>query len=203
MCWRTNSHGHISDWEYPTSKPPNESPIAVVGDSFAARIMTSIRWPDVLEQELGLSKEWNRYVGGKQTRAINLSRDGVGIVQFPRLLSCEAEAFQPDVIIASFIADDIVKKPVPPSASTPDISHATQVEQLVKQKILDEMPFWRPYPELLAVTFGAGLGLKPRLEPADLRYYPDDADGVRESVRALTAIRKKFGSGGVRASSDG
>ena len=41
--------------------------------------------------------------------------------------------------------------------------------------------------------FGAGLGLKPRLEPQDLMYNPDDADGVRESARALTAIRKKYG----------
>src|SRR5205814_8908459 len=52
MRWRTNSHGHVSDQEYPIGKPANEYRIVVLGDSFAAGIMSSIRWPDVREHVL-------------------------------------------------------------------------------------------------------------------------------------------------------
>ncbi|MFL5085553.1 MAG: hypothetical protein ACJ8FP_12115 [Xanthobacteraceae bacterium] len=43
--WRTNSHGHVSRFDYPQRKPPGEYRIAVIGDSFTANITNTCAGP--------------------------------------------------------------------------------------------------------------------------------------------------------------
>jgi hypothetical protein len=77
-----NSHGHVSQFEYPKQKPSGEYRIAVVGDSMTANITNNVRWTEVLEASLNASPEWRVRVGDSFTRVINFAVDGMGMVQF-------------------------------------------------------------------------------------------------------------------------
>lgn len=109
--WKTNSLGHVSNEEYPRQKPSSEYRIVVIGDSFAAGIMSNVRWTDVLQEKLNANKEWKGYVGGKFIRVINCGLDGISFVQFENVLKYEGLSLQPDLVVVNFITDDIKRQP--------------------------------------------------------------------------------------------
>ena len=108
--WRTNSYGHVSPFEYPTSKPPGEYRIAVVGDSYTANILNNVRWTEVLEDLLNQSIEWREHVGGNTTRVINFGVDGFGMVQLAGMVRSHVVAFEPDLTIVNFTVDAILQR---------------------------------------------------------------------------------------------
>jgi hypothetical protein len=165
--WRTNSHGHVSQFEYPRRKPPGEYRIAVVGDSMTANITNNVRWTEVVEERLNASPQWRASVGGQFTRVINFGIDGMGMEQFGAIARYHAMDFEPDLVMVNFISDDIYR-PLR-YARTPYQGETKQtVETYVRRNFLDRIDWFSLRPELFAATVGRLWGMRSSL-PVDTK----------------------------------
>ena len=159
--FHTNQYGHISYKEYPETKPDGEFRIVTIGDSFTAGVMNSVQWPDVLEARLGQNAVWQKKTG-KSLLVINLGIDGISAEQFMEVFEREGKRFDADLVLVSFILDDLPRRPY--------IRGQTQnhedIARFVRENILATCPWYAVYPELLANTaVGRRLGLRPKLDP--------------------------------------
>jgi len=198
--WRTNNHGHIARADYPQRKPAGEYRIAVVGDSFTAGVTNTVRWTDMLEDRLNGSPDWTASVKGRHTRVINFAVDGMGLIQMTAMARHYVPAFEPDLVVATFVTDDILRRLRFMNLPGQSADRDTLIRAYVKTNYLDAIDWFRLYPELFAATVGHFFGMRPQL-PIDprllLAYDPafkfkTRADGIRESaaaVRALVAAR--------------
>ena len=152
--WRTNSHGHVSQYEYPRRKPPGEYRIAVVGDSLTANITNTVRWTELVEEYLNAAPRWRAAVGGQFTRVINFGVDGMGMVQFGAMVRHHVIAFEPDLIIVNFIADDILRRVRYPNMPYATADRDKAVRAYVQTNFLDRIDWFRLFPELFAATVG-------------------------------------------------
>lgn len=105
FCWHgsVNDEGNIG--RMTASWSPNDLKILVVGDSFSAMPAGpegSITWTDFLPALL--SEAVGRHVSVK-----NYARDGYGILQMFHLALGMARIYNPDLIIVSFITDDLTR----------------------------------------------------------------------------------------------
>jgi hypothetical protein len=191
--WRTNSHGHVSQFEYPQRKPAGEYRIAVVGDSFTANITNNVRWTELLEHELNASPDWKASVNSRATRVINFAVDGMGLIQMAAMARHHVPAFEPDLLIVNFVTDDILRRLRYPNLPSPSADRAAQIKTYVQINYLDAIDWLRPYPELFAATIGRFLGMKPHL-PLDARLvlaespafkFATRAEGIRASAAAV------------------
>jgi hypothetical protein len=191
--WRTNSHGHVSQYEYPREKPAGEYRIAVVGDSFTANITNTIRWTEVVEAELNRSAEWKNGIGGKFTRVINFGVDGMGMVQFAAMVQHYAMGFEPDLIIVNFIVEDIWRRlnyRVAPEPSREGIS------DYVRTRFMSNIGWFGLCPELIVATvgrfWGKKCGLPLRAEAfvaSDPRnHYTDRGEALRMAAVSVRSI---------------
>jgi hypothetical protein len=186
--WRTNSHGHIADGEYPVEKPENEFRIITIGDSFTAGVTNSVRWPALLEECLSRDPEWTKLVG-KRTRVINLGLHGMGVVQFKEVFEREAIRFAPDLVLVSLILDDLRRKLFYQGKPREDNQTDAAIRAFVREKILRPLPWFGFYPEFLAVTkLGQRLGMRSRLEPQLIRHYPSIDASMAASLHSLRCI---------------
>jgi hypothetical protein len=186
--WQTNGHGHVSRVDYPVAKPADEFRIAVIGDSFAAGVTNSVRWPDVLEERLSASPGWSKCVPRK-TRVINLGRDGIGVVQFKDVFEQEAAGFAPDLVVVNLILDDLHRRPYYRGLSQPAASQQQTARHMIREKYLDPLPWYGLYPELLAGSLlGPRLGLQFHLDPQLARLYATVDESVQCSLAALRSI---------------
>src|SRR5262249_16148743 len=96
--FHVNKWGIIDDDDYPVEKPADEYRIVIIGDSFTAGVMNTVRWPALLQEKLNQSPIWRRIVNNKSTRVINFGRDGIGLVQFDKVLLLDGLKFTPDLI---------------------------------------------------------------------------------------------------------
>jgi hypothetical protein len=182
--WSTNSHGHVSQFEYPKEKPPGDYRIAVVGDSMTANITNNIRWTEVLEASLNASPEWKALVGNRFTRVINFAVDGMGMVQFAGMVRYHVLAFEPDLTIVNFVSDDILRRLryLPVSISREDDVY------------LDKIDWFSLCPELIAALTGSWSGLRCALplDPKEIlafgsaRIYSNRKEAITTSVEAVT-----------------
>ncbi len=194
--WRTNSHGHVSQFEYPKKKPPGEHRIAVVGDSMTANITNNIRWTEVREASLNASPEWQALVGNKFTRVINFAVDGMGMVQFAGMVRHHVLSFEPDLTIVNFISDDILRRLRYVGVS---ISREEDIRKFV-QTHLDEINWFSACPELITAMIGSRLGLRCALplDPKELlasgpaHKYFDRREAIATSVKAVTDMMVAF-----------
>jgi hypothetical protein len=194
--WRTNSHGHVSQFEYPKQKPSGEYRIAVVGDSMTANITNNIRWTEVLEASLNASPEWNALVGNRFTRVINFAVDGMGMVQFAGMVRHHAPAFEPDLTMVHFVSDDILRRLR--YIGIPN-SREDGIRTFV-QAHLDEIDWFSACPELITAMIGSRLGLRCALplDPKELlasarpRKYSDRKEAIATSVKAVTDMMAAF-----------
>src|SRR5262252_4529577 len=157
--WQTNSHGHVSDVDYPERKPPDEYRIAVFGDSFTANITNNVRWTAVLERQLNDSARWKASVGGRHTRVLNFAVDGTGLVQFAAMLKHYGLKFEPDLVLVNLISDDILRRlhfPTPPP-STGD--RDADIRTYVIENYINKIGWFHVYPELFAATIGRYLNM--------------------------------------------
>jgi hypothetical protein len=181
-----NSWGHVSDHEYPLKKPGDEYRIVVVGDSFAAGVTCKVRWPAVLEQRLQASREWLAHVGGKRTRVINVARDGIGLVQFDKVLVGDGLRFDPDMVIVSFVTDALPRKPYFRGNLDIKGQNRDQYVRGIASAMVWKLPWFSPYPEFVATQ----LGLQSRLAHAiqvvnEQRYYSDKDQAARISSDSI------------------
>jgi len=171
--WRTNSYGHVSPFEYPTSKPPGEYRIAVVGDSYTANILNNVRWTEVLEDLLNQSIEWREHVGGNTTRVINFGVDGFGMVQLAGMVRSHVVAFEPDLTIVNFTVNAILQRihyRAMPKASDGDVNF----RPYIRSAFLSHVDWFRFSPELFAATVGRFLGVKCSLPFSAEEYLPNN-----------------------------
>ncbi len=166
--WRTNSHGHVSEVEYPRHKPSDEYRIAVIGDSMTANTQNNVRWTELVERQLNAAPKWRAFVGGRSTRVINFGVHMMGIVQFDAMLRYHAFDFEPDLIIVNFISDDIRRRLVFPMPPTVRPDTEDKLRLYIATNILYQIRWFRFYPELLAATAGQYLHLRCLL-PLDER----------------------------------
>lgn len=203
--WSTNGHGHFDADDYPVEKPSGEFRVAVIGDSFTANICNRVNWPQLLEDRLAVNDAWRERLDGRSTRVLNLGLDGIGIVQFDKVLEHEGLRFAPDLVLINLITDDIVRRPYYRGLIGTEGRPLSQseIERHVAEVVLAPLPWWRPYPEALAALVGRapwldrlnrlGLGpltLPPRLDPQQARYYATHDEAMAASLTALRAAQQ-------------
>jgi hypothetical protein len=191
--WRTNSHGHVSEVEYPQRKPAGEWRIAVIGDSMTANITNNVRWTEILERELNAAPAWRARVDGRFTRVINFGVDGYGMVQFAAMLRHRAMAFEPDLVLVNFISDDILRRKrfhsVPRTGTRRE-----NIRAYLKQNFLDRIDWFGRCAELLNAILRPGrskrcqLPLDPQLILAKgpAFHFGTRAEAVTASAAALS-----------------
>ncbi|MFL6934947.1 MAG: SGNH/GDSL hydrolase family protein [Xanthobacteraceae bacterium] len=194
--WRTNSHGHVSRFDYPQRKPPREYRIAVVGDSFTANITNTVRWTELVEQQLNGTPRWRAAVDDRFTRVINFGVDGMGMVQFGAMVRHHVMEFQPDLIIVNFIADDILRRLRYLNRPTGLADRNVNIRAYVEENFLRQINWLRVYPELFAATAGYYFGMQTQL-PLDHRLHLAHDPAFKfasrtEAIQASAAAAKEM-----------
>jgi hypothetical protein len=200
--WRSNSHGHVSKFEYPRQKPPGEYRIAIIGDSMVANITNNIRWTEALEDLLNAAPQWRRQAADRFTRVINFGVDGMGMVQFAAMVRHHVMPFEPDMVIVNFISDSILRRlrhlPTPPSSSS---DRDAYVRNYVKTYVLDHIDWFSPRMELLATTVGRRLRMQAALpwdakellgSAGPLHKYASRSEALAASSAAVRDILEVF-----------
>jgi hypothetical protein len=188
-----NKWGIIDDDNYPIEKPANEYRIVVVGDSFTAGVTNTVRWPALLQEKLNQSSIWRQIVKNRTTRVINLGRDGIGLVQFDKVLLLDGLKFTPDLILVNFIADDVIRKPYfRGTLGEMSPQQRDQYARSIADKMVSRLPWFTIYPEVLAML------TRDRLIPTRIsgrlqvmnedRIYSDKDQAVAASIKALRNI---------------
>jgi hypothetical protein len=193
--WRTNSHGHVARSDYPKAKPASEFRIAALGDSMTANINNTVRWTELLEDQLNASEAWAQRTAGKTTRVINFAVDGMGLVQFAAMVRHHVPKFEPDMVIVNYIADDVLRRMR--YLFTPGTGSRTQaIRSYVQSHFLDRIDWlsWRS--EVIAATvLGQRWGMTSQL-PFDARLILAAAPSIKFTDRqeALRAARSAVAS---------
>ena len=105
-----NNLGHLSPRDDVVEGTEAEFRIVCLGDSFTATTPTEFPWPAALEERLNADEELKERLGKSSFKVLNLGLDGTGIVHWPRVYQYKGKAFQPDLVIVSFIWHDILRK---------------------------------------------------------------------------------------------
>lgn len=194
--FRINQYGFMANdldrAPYPMQKPANEYRIAVLGDSFTNGLQNYIRWADLVQDYLNHSPQWRERVGGKYTRVLNFGMDGTGIVQWARAYQARASRFEPDLIIVSFITDDIHRRFV--YRGRTQFADDTDIRRFLTQNVLSELPWYELHSEMIAaIAVRLGRGDRRRLTAAAAyqRYTTtiDHAAAIGDSLAALEQVR--------------
>jgi hypothetical protein len=190
--WQTNRYGHIGHDDYTVEKPEDVYRIAVIGDSFTANVTNSTLWTDHLRNRLNKNACWYKYTGGKRTEILNLSRDGVGIIQFKDIFEKDALLFNPDMILVNMISDDITRGLYYrgniglPENHKPTLADVNAVRRKVFDRVAAQFPWFTLRPIFLMQYAGPWFGISPYIDPTYRMLTPDK--GAEESVRALRTI---------------
>ena len=192
--FRTNSHGLIAREEFPVEKPADEYRIGVIGASFTANNINTIRWTDVVEDALNASTAWRASVGGRRTRVINFGLDGIGFSQYGAVAERIALPFDLDLLFVNVTTNDFVRRPYyrgPLSAMS-----EAQLSAHITQNIMPRVNWFRFNPEVLAVVTGGWLGLKPHIEMSEFqlktRFFSTTAEAVEASSDSMVTILRLF-----------
>lgn len=188
--FRTNSHGHIANEDYPVAKPRGEFRIVAIGDSFTAGVTNGVRWPDAMEAELQRHPEWLARFGCSRCRTINLGLDGLATVQYPAVYSCEAVRFEPDLVVVNLLADGMPRKAYFRGAHA-GLADERDERAFAKARFVDPLPWFNPTPEFLArKPIGQRWGLRPKLDPNFQKLMTDEEEVMARSLAALRNIRQ-------------
>jgi len=106
----SNNFGHLELEDDSLEKPDSEFRIAVLADSFAATTTSDVTWPTYLQQELNRDPKVKTITGKSAFKVINFGLDGTGFIQWPGLYEKRAKSFRPDLVIVSFIGNDIYRR---------------------------------------------------------------------------------------------
>jgi len=114
---RINSAGMRDDREFSPSKPPGTLRVVVLGDSFAfgGKVQVTDTFSAALERELGAAAP------SRTVEALNLAVPGYNTEQEMLSLKEEGLAYQPDLVIVSFVLNDAapMRQLVPEHARLP------------------------------------------------------------------------------------
>ncbi len=200
VSWRTNRHGHISEQDYSKIPGPNEFRIGLVGDSFTANVTNTVRWGDVLQRQLNSSPEWRAAVNERKTLVINFGLDGIGLVQFDRVVENLVLPFSVDVLIVNLIRNDVIRRPYYRGGLF--VGSEAEIRQYVADRVASVL-LRTIYPEVFAVTIGSYFGVKPQLTQrikdalnkdamSNERFYDDPSEAAAVGRESVAAIRRYF-----------
>ncbi len=191
--FKTNSHGHIAREDYPVQRPEEEFRIGIVGDSFTANVTNSLRWGDVLEDELNARRDWRERIDGRRTRVINFGLDGIGSVQFDDVVERMVPPFDINLLIVNMIKPDVARRPYY-RGHQGDYTEDS-IREVVEERILQQMPWFDAYPNTLALVLGypqrIGLDQAVSLLFGD-RFFDDPVEAVEASVASLRRVETIF-----------
>lgn len=194
--FRINQYGFMANdldpAPYPVQKPKNEYRIVALGDSFTNGYQNYIRWPDFVQDYLNRSAQWRERVGGKYTRVLNFGMDGTGIVQWAKVYAARASRFEPDLVIVSFITDDIHRRFV--YRGRMQLAGDPDIRRFLQKNVMNELPWYELRSEMIAaIAVALGRGDRRRLTAAAAyrRYTTtiDQAAAVRNSIATLEQLR--------------
>jgi len=225
----TNNYGHLEPEDDHLEKSGSEFRIAVIGDSFSATIPSNIPWPTALQSELNQDGVLKRLTGRTTFKVINFGLDGTGLVQWPSVYEEKVTPFHPDLVIVSFISNDLYRHfiyrqtirisdvdqaMITCTALPADIANSQclnaysfvidatgpeckQQTARIKRELFDRMverlPWFSPYPELLAMALKGRFGLKPRLQLQDgsMSYFASTEEALTASRKAADLIASR------------
>lgn len=198
IWYTTNSHGHIARGEYPIKKPKDTFRVGIIGDSFAANVTNTVRWGDILEDQLNASSKWRQRVDNNFTQVINFGLDGIGTVQFGAVAEHLVRPFQIDLLIVNVIRPDVLRRAYyrgfRPAAGISDI------KKLVDERVLSRLPWFDFYPNSLATI----LKKKTRIsmEKAQHLFWGERHYSQKNACVPPRGVRSAHGGVGHRERSD-
>ena len=192
--YKTNSHGLIARNEIPIDKPVGNFRIGVVGDSFTAGVMSTVRWSDVLEDLLNKDKEWRGVVRNKHTTVINFGLDGAGTVQFDDVVERVVLPYKIDFLIVNMLREDVIRRHFYRAGHLGKVTDS-QITRYTNA-ILSQLPWFGIYPEALAFSLGHKFGLKRRLSLENhfsgKRFFDTSEEAAIQSNSAIVKILDMF-----------
>lgn len=107
-----NNVGHISGENDFIDKAAGEYRIALIGDSFTAGIFSPQPYGDILQAMLNQQPDLLARLPDDVNRVnvINFGMDAIGLEQFAAVYDHRVRPYNPDLIVISFISDDIRRR---------------------------------------------------------------------------------------------
>ena len=193
---RINRAGFRSDFEFPIAKESGELRIAVLGDSMVEGLNNNFTWADELQKVLAKSDLSKKY---SKIRAMNFGEIGAGVQKMFINYILYAEKFKPDLVVLSFIDDDIRRIHGAPTAKDREIGKNVQWQQQVEDPNFKINPMdhvrWPP----TIVIDGVRVHLVCQSLPYSLdnkkcfpweMFYADDA--IAFDKQKMLSVKKKL-----------
>jgi len=109
--FKVNNYGLISQNNYAIGRSPDskEYRIAILGDSLAASLPSDVTWADQLQERMQGDGELHRKLNVDQIKVLNFGQSGAGFRDFIRIYCYVAREFSPNLVVTSFITDDLYR----------------------------------------------------------------------------------------------
>lgn len=106
----TNNQGMVGTRDVTIEKPEGEYRIALIGDSFTAGVFNDNPWAGVLQSLLDEDDDLKAALSVEQITVMNFGLEAIGAEQFDDVYLSRAEAYEPDMVLAGFISDDLRRR---------------------------------------------------------------------------------------------
>ncbi len=109
--FKVNNYGLISENNYAIERSPDskEYRIAILGDSLAASLPSDVTWADILQERMQGDGELRHRLNVDQIKVLNFGQSGAGFRDFIRIYCYVARKFSPNLMVTSFITDDLYR----------------------------------------------------------------------------------------------
>jgi len=109
--FKINSHGLPSRNDYAIERSPEhmEYRIAILGDSLTASLPSDITWADQLQERMQGDGELRQRLNVDRIKVLNFGRSGAGFRDFIQIYCYVARKYSPDLLVTSFITDDLYR----------------------------------------------------------------------------------------------
>jgi|TARA_B100000315_G_scaffold248463_1_gene278378 hypothetical protein len=109
--FKINNYGLPSQNDYAIERSPGskEYRIAILGDSLAASLPSDVTWADQLQERMQGDGELRRKLNVDQIKVLNFGQSGAGFRDFIRIYCYVAKEFSPNLLVTSFITDDLYR----------------------------------------------------------------------------------------------
>lgn len=106
----TNSDGLPATIDVPKQKVEREYRIALIGDSFTAGVFNDRPWAAELQSLLDADQDLLNPLDVDRITVLNFGLEAIGIEQFDDVYAYRAAEYDPDLVIISFISDDLRRR---------------------------------------------------------------------------------------------
>lgn len=106
----TNNDGMVGTIDVPLEKGEREYRIALIGDSFTAGVFNDHPWSGVLQSLLDDDADLRATLNVDRITVLNFGLEAIGMEQFDDVYAYRAAEYDPDMVIVSFISDDLRRR---------------------------------------------------------------------------------------------